>query len=328
VNLAAWLAALAAVCAPMSLIVPGTVRACHGPGTAAGGVQVWSARPIPRGSFAVLLRADYTRFEPLSPQEIENLTLAVSGDHTHLHVVERSTLATLGLSYGLTDDLELGVLFAYYAASGVGEGHAHGGASYEFSDYGDVDGPADTWVAAKYRVHTSAGGDVALIGGVKAPTGDDHVVVDGVAIDQALQPGSGSWDASLAIAFTRDLGERLLMDASAQYVLRTEANAYQVGDQANLGVALAMRIIGDARADRWLWGFVESSVRMQAENEEAGGTHVNSGGTTVFLTPGLRGDLPGGVSAGIGLQLPVVEVLNDVQQGIDYKLTGSLTVSF
>jgi hypothetical protein len=320
------IAVAAAVAA--TIVVPGTVRACHGPGTAAGGVQVWSARPLARGSFAVLLRADYTRFEALSPADIDDLTRSVSGDHAHLHVVDRSMLSTLGLLYGLTDQLEIGVLFAYYAASGVGEGHAHGGASYAFSDYGDIDGPADTWVSARLRVHSSPGGDVALIGGLKAPTGDDHVVVDGVAVDQALQPGSGSWDASLAVAFTRDLGERFVMDASAQYVFRTEANDYRIGDQSNLGLALAVRIAGDVHADRWLWGFFESSVRVQAENEEDGEPHVNSGGTTVFLTPGLRGDLPGGVSASLGLQLPVVEELNDVQQGIDYKLTGSLSVSF
>ncbi len=303
-------------------------RACCGPGTAAGGVQVWSARTIARGALSILLRADYTRFESLAPAQIEDMTLEVSGDHKHLDVVDHSTLATLALSYGLFDNLEVGVSFGYYAATGVGEGHSFGGTSYEFYDYGDIDGLADTWLLAKWRVHSSPGGDVTVVGGLKAPTGDDTVTFEGEPIDQALQPGSGSWDGSLALAFTRDFGGRLTMDASAQYILRTEAHQYTVGDQTNVGVSLSMRIFGSEEASRTLAGFVETSLRDQAENEQDGEVHVNSGGTTVFVTPGLHADLSAHVRASVGLQLPVVQHLNDVQQETDYKVTGSVMLSF
>lgn len=302
-------------------------RACCGPGTAAGGVQVWSARTIARGTFAIVLRADYTRFESLSPAEIEAMTLEVSGGHRHLDVVDHSTLGTLGLSFGLTDNLEVGVVLGYYAATGVGEGHSLGGTSYEFYDYGDIDGLVDTWLLAKLRVHSSPGGDFTVIGGLKAPTGDDTVTFEGEPIDQALQPGSGSWDASLAFAFTRDF-DRFTMDASAQYILRTEAHDYQVGDQANVGVSLSMRFFASTDENRTLAGFVESIVRDQAENEQDGEAHVNSGGTTVFVTPGLHADLSAHTRASVGVQLPVVQRLNDVQQETDYKVTASLRVSF
>jgi hypothetical protein len=310
------------------LSLPPAADACCGPGTAAGGVQVWSARTIPSGSLDVLLRADYTRFESLSPEEIEAMTLHVSGDHQHFDVVDQSMLATLGFMYGLTDDLELGVLFSYYGGSEVGEGHAHGGASYEFDDYGDVAGVADTWLATKWRVRSSPGGDVAVIGGLKAPTGEDNVTYQGEPIDQALQPGSGSWDVSLAVAFTRDLGPRVTLDASAQYILRTEANDYQVGDQTNVGIACAARIAGGMPSTRTLWAFVEASLRDQAENEEDGEAHVNSGGTTVYVTPGLRATVSSRLAVNLSVQVPVVQELNDVQQDVDYKLTASVTMSF
>ena len=83
---------LALIGALLALAPP--AAACHGPGTAAGGVQVWSARPIARGAFAVLLRADFTQFESLSPDEIEEKTLEVSGDHaaTFSHFIRKATL--------------------------------------------------------------------------------------------------------------------------------------------------------------------------------------------------------------------------------------------
>jgi hypothetical protein len=280
-----------------------------------------------RGSITFLLRVDYTRFESLSPAEIENLTQSVVGDHAHFDVLDHSTLTTLGLQYGLSDHLELGVLFGYYGATDVGEGQEHGGA-YEFHDFGDISGLADTWIAAKLRVRSAPSGDVALIGGIKAPTGEDDIVIDGERIDQSLQPGSGSWDASLALAYTRDLGQRCVLDASAQYVLRTQAHAYRIGDQANVGLALSFLISSDPYGTRSAWGFVEVSLREQAENEQEGQPHINSGGTTVFVTPGLRADVGAGVGASVGLQWPVIQSLNDVQQELEYKMTGALTISF
>ncbi len=301
--------------------------ACHGPGTAAGGVHVWSARPTPIGSFAFTLRADYTEFESLSPAEIETMTLQVSGDHQHVHVIDRSVLTTLAMLYGVSESFELAATVGYYGANGVGEGHGHGGSSYSFDDYGRVDGVADSWLVAKLGVHSSSKGDVALIGGIKASTGVDDISFDGAPIDQALQPGSGSVDATAAVAYTRDFGDRFTLDASTQYVFRTEANGYDVGDQMDVGVALGARLPGDVRSSRRFDAFLEVTSRYQMENEEDGDRHVNSGGSWLFVSPGVRGDVFSWLSAMVSVQLPVVQDLNDVQQEVDYKVTAALSVS-
>jgi hypothetical protein len=307
---------------------PRAAQACHGPGTGAGGVFVWSANPVVAGVFTISLRGDYSKFESLSAEEIEALTRQVSGDHAHIHVVDQALLGSLAVGYGITDNLEVDALFGYYGSTGVGEGHLHHDGSYGFHDYGDVDGLTDSWFLVKWRLHHAGENAFALIGGVKAPIGEDDVTVGDEPIDQALQPGTGAWDYTLALAYTRAFGDRYMLDASGQYILRGEANDYQIGDQALVGADFAGRMTGSTHAFPQFWLFGEATVRWLAENEEGGEEHVNSGGTVLFLTPGIRADFTRTASATLGFQAPVVQEQNDVQQELDYKIMGNVMFSF
>jgi hypothetical protein len=130
----------------------------------------------------------------------------------------------------------------------------------------------------------------------------------------------------LAAAVARDLGDRFVVDASAQYVLRTEANDYRVGDQVDVGVALAARFAGDMHSTHRLWALAEINGRYQAENESSGVVHENSGGTAVFVSPGLRAEWSEHFDAVVGVQLPIGQKPNDVQQEVDFKVTASFAI--
>jgi hypothetical protein len=252
----------------------------------------------------------------------------VSGDHQHLHVVDRSLLTTLAFTYGVSDNLEVGLTTGYYGASDVGEAHGHDGGGYAFDDYGRIDGIADSWFIAKMRVYTSSGGDVALLAGLKAYNGADDITFDDIPIDQSLQPGSGAMDVAAGMAYTRDIGDRFMMDASLQYVYSAEGRDYRVGDQLNVGLAVAARMRGDVHSARWFAGFLELDARRQGQNEEGGEPHVNSGGSWLFVSPGVRGDVLPWLNAVVSVQLPVIQDPNDTQQELDYKLTTSFSTNF
>jgi hypothetical protein len=316
-------AALLAALSPAVLTSPS--GACHGPGTS-GGVQVLTARPLAGGSWEFAFRADHTNFESISAADVESMAPAETG-HSHLNVVDRSTLASVGVRYGMTTDLEVGVLFAYYAAGNVGEGETHGDGAFHVHEYGDVRGFADTWFSAKLRLRMSSTADLALVGGIKAPTGADDAEYEGEPIDPALQPGSGSWDASLGLAFTRGFGERFLVDASALHVFRTEAGGYRIGDQTDVGAAVTARLAGDPHGARRLWGSLEAVGRRQEPDVEGGSPHPNSGGTTIFLAPGVHADWSPVVRTSIAVQFPVHQDLNDVQQRLDAKIGVGVTLS-
>lgn len=306
--------------------VPASACPCQGPGVAAGGVQVWSARTLERGSFAALLRADYVGYESLSQDEIVELTDEIPGGRGHLNVSDASILTTVGVSYGVTDRLEAGLLLGYYAAFDVGEGHPYS-TGFEFSDFGDIDGITDTWFLAKYRAYSSSNADVAVVAALKAPTGQDDIVIDGERVDQSMQPATGSCDGSLAFAYSRIFNSRVVASASVQYILRTSANDYRMGNQINAGVAVTARL-NHVFASRGVWGLLEVSLRDQGINEQSGEELVNSGGTTVFATPGLRANVTSEIAATLALSLPFVQALNDPQQEIDFKLTASISAAF
>jgi hypothetical protein len=54
----------------------------------------------------------------------------------------------------------------------------------------------------------------------------------------------------------------------------------------------------------------------------------NTGGTTFFLSPGLRVSAGRGFSVAFTFQLPVVQELNSIQQKTDYKASAVLNGSF
>ena len=64
------------------------------------------------------------------------------------------------------------------------------------------------------------------------PTGRDDVKLsNGAKLDPSSQPGTGSYDFQLGLAYSRFLTANLTLDASAIYTFRTELNGFEVGDR-------------------------------------------------------------------------------------------------
>jgi hypothetical protein len=73
--------------------------------------------------------------------------------------------------------------------------------------------------------------------------------------------------------------------------------------------------------------FLEANLRHLSRNREDGDTVLNSGGTVLFLSPGVRYGFSDRASLTIALQVPVVQDLNDEQQETDFKVSTGLVFS-
>ena len=72
---------------------------------------------------------------------------------------------------------------------------------------------ADTWITAKVRLHHGTAGRLALLAGVKVPTGDDDVrLSNGERLEPSSQPGTGAVDEQVGLGFSRYLTPRLTLD--------------------------------------------------------------------------------------------------------------------
>ncbi|MBX7210160.1 MAG: transporter [Verrucomicrobiaceae bacterium] len=306
---------LALVFVVLSLITP--ARADHGPGTSGSGFTTLTAETLKPGSFSSTFQFDWTEFD------------VPSGDVIGVDLLDRSFLSTLNVSYGVADNFQLGLTYGYFAAEGNREfEEGEDGEEPELSTF-DPDGFTDLWLTGKYRFYQGPAGQVALIGGIKFPTGDSRLTnSEGEQVEPAATAGTGAWDGMAGLAYTVPLNAALTLDASALYTFRGERYDYRLGDRLDVGTSLAWRVCGNAKTYPQVSLVAEATLRHVQKSEEEGESDGSTGGTVIFLSPGVKASFTERCAASVGVQLPVVQDLNGNQAETAFRLITGVSFSF
>lgn len=302
----------------------------HGPGTSGGGLSTTSGETLKPNAVRASYRIDFTQFERMSNQDIRDITPEVGGDHKHFDALRWAMLQSVEISFGATEDLELGMSIGTYRGNDLREGHVHGSGTLGFHEFGDVGGTTDPWVTAKWRWSRGPSGHFAFFGGVKLPFGSDteRGAGEDEPLEPSLQPGSGTFDVRLGMAWSTWLTEKLTLDASAAYTYRSEEDHFQIGDLVLVAAALAYRLSEDLQTFPSTSLFVEVAARHLFRNDEDGELVRNSGGTTLFVGPGVRVSFSARVSWDLAVQVPVVQELHDEQQETEFKASTGFSFLF
>ena len=173
------------------------------------------------------------------------------------------------------------------------------------------EGLGDASLVGKYRFFQETGAgettEASVLAGLELPSGRDGVSDGGMTLPHPLQPGSGSLDAILGAAFTRIRG-RWLLNADLIAKLNPEANDYRFGNVLRADVGGHWRAY-PARYER----YDQTTVNLVAElngvwsgrDRLAGDPVDDSGGTKLFLTPGLQVIASENLLFEAAVQLPV-----------------------
>lgn len=302
------------------LAAPSSAWATHasvGTGLAhAGPITTSSASTLPRGRFAVTLAAEYQRFDTFSEGELAEF---VQRGEEDIHNVDSLLVTTLGLAFGVTDDLTLHLRIPHVTRNNISEGE---GAGAEF--LGDSGGVGDVGLLGHYRFlgEEDGGLQAALLLGLKLPTGKTSEQGTEGAFDAEFQPGSGSWDPSAGVAVTKPLGP-VSLDASLLYTLVTEGTQdTELGDSLSYNAALSYKAFGGPAS---LDLIVEANGVCRHKEETGGAEDENSGGNIVFLSPGARVTFKG-LMAYFSIGFPVVQDLNGLQNEVRYRAVGGISL--
>ncbi len=195
------------------------------------------------------------------------------------------------------------------------------------------DGFGDLTVIGRYTAYAKDGPGrtfrIAPFLAVKAPTGRDDAADALGRLPPSLQPGSGSWDF-LGGAVTTYQTLDYQVDAQATYRVNREANAFRAGNVASIDASLQYRLwpgtLG-AGVPAFVYGVIEASLVHAEKNRVAGARDANSGGTRVFLTPGIQYVTKKWILEA-GVRIPVVQDLNGTALENDYTLTTGFRVNF
>lgn len=197
----------------------------------------------------------------------------------------------------------------------------------------DTDGIADARLFGRYTVfQDDAPGRtfrIAPFAGIEIPTGDDDDR-DGLGrLPQPLQPGSGSWDPFVGVVATYQTLD-YQVDAQIAYEANTEANNFEFGNafrfDASLQYRLLPREIGSG-VPGFLYGVIEANLLHEGKNEINGVNDPKSGGTKLFLSPGLQYVTKQWIVE-FGVQLPVVQDLNGTALEDDFIVRAGFRVNF
>lgn len=194
-------------------------------------------------------------------------------------------------------------------------------------------GIGDFTLMARYTAHESnALGRtfrVAPFLGVKAPTGRDNAS-DGMGrLPPQVQPGSGSWDGfGGAVATWQRLDFQI--DGQVSYRASREANGFQAGEMIHADGSFQHRLwprsLGEG-VPAFLYGVLEVNLVHAAKDRLGGASDPNSGGSQVFVSPGLQ-YVTRKVILEAGMQIPIVQDLNGAALESDYGLNAGFRVNF
>ena len=116
------------------------------------------------------------------------------------------------------------------------------------------------------------------------------------------------------------LWKRLGVNSGVHYIFKTEGKGIQLGNVLKYDVAFAYRVwpkVYEVYPSPQWNVFVEWNGAVEQKQKAQGQTVANSGGHTLFLSPGLQ--YIGGRTwlLELSYQLPVMQELNGVQLGTD-----------
>lgn len=301
-----------------------------------GAINTISAKPLPVGSWGFGLRTEIINNDEFSTEQLESFA---SGGLEGVHSIDRITNTSLSLSYGATENFSISARLPYIKRENIREGELVGGMP-EAHTHGDSSGLGDLLLLGQYRVQNRADFDVSFLFGIKAPTGKtDEKDDDGVRFEAEFQPGTGSWDFLLGASVSKSSGN-FGYHANVLYNKATEGSqSTEIGDAVSYNAALTYRLndshathdhshnnASDSNGLKWDLS-IELNGETRRKNKIFGASEENSGGTTIYVSPGFRvssKSFSGFVSYGI----PVVEDQNGKQTDVDSRIVAGVSVAF
>jgi hypothetical protein len=292
-----------------------------GPGHS-GPLRTLSALTIDQGRIPVEVDTEFIDVDSFSDQQL----LQFAAEGKNVHSVDSIIRSSLGVGYGVTNELSIGLRIPYVQFNNIREAHAD--EPGEIHIHGDSKGIGDMTLLGQYMFlkMTESRPAMAVFFGVKIPTGETNVKdIDGLRLETEFQPGSGSWDPIVGTAITKRFGP-LSIDVSFLYTLSTRgAQETRLGDSFQYNAAASYRAF---RSNGFSGDLIlEANGEWRGRQKTAGITDENSGENVIFLSPGARLSWKQW-SAYVSVGLPILQDLKGIQNKTNSKTLFGITVGF
>lgn len=308
-----------------------------GTGNAATAYTI-SAEVMEKGNFFLGLTTERVRNTKLADATILQ---ALNNGSEHIHHVGSIDTKSLTLSYGVTNNLSLNVQLPFISRTDIRAGENEAGP--EIHPHDNIEDLGDASLLLQYKIYDNAF-KVALLGGLKAPTGEDHVIQEGEKVEADLLSGTGSWDIFAGLSLTKDF-QSVSLHSDILYKYNSEGvDESKLGDILTYNVALSYKLIdhkphGELTKELKDTMCVEDSgyslstfVELNGERAQKDAFHhvisENTGHDIIFATAGAQYAHHSGYSIFVAFSKPISQDLNGVQNKVDYRSSFGIGKSF
>ena len=303
----------------------GGVSLALGPGSP---IEANSPLTVPQGGFVVSSRFEHVEWREWGRFEPENK--------------DSFTFFNLGFTYGLTPWL-MGSLFIPYNVKRqdtLGTLEGIGDVKLSFSlgfNYNPRKGLSlNSMEDTATTIEGTGTTYFAFMAGATFPTGKWKEKLGG-EIDPGMQPGFGSPSLNVGFAASRQIWGPFSMTADVAYDVFTEREHFKFGNEFRFNVAGVYELWGKPEAFvNKIDGILELNLLNVARDEEFGEKLDATGGTILYITPGLRFSFPSiqNMNLGVGVKLPIAKWLNERrdQQGAEglekFRVISTISIYF
>lgn len=270
-----------------------------------------------------------------------------------LHSVDYLLGGSFRAAYGITDDITVGFRLPYVYRANIHEveaGHVHDDHffAHQIYDHGDSEGIGDMSFWGQYKFFDNKKQSASVLLGFKAPTGEttntgfdrQYNYATGVnkipavpedhsaTLETHLQPGSGSWDSSYGVAYGYDLGVVQLNTSGIFTVTNKGSQDTDLGNVFNYNFAVSKAFQAYAPCPKCSWHLIlEANGEWHDEETRGDITINNSGGHTLYVSPGVR--FMSGESWNIGASFGYAAIsdVNGDQSRPDYRVSTAFNIA-
>ncbi|MSS76322.1 MAG: transporter [Methyloglobulus sp.] len=334
-KLLAILAAMSALATHNSIVLADHGSLGFGIGTASP-IITQTGVTLPKNMWAGGIITQFINFDSISNSQLlalkNNAQTDADGD---VHDVGTFLQPSIFAAYGISDDLTLGLRIPYVLRSNVRSPDEDGG---EILKQGDSNGFGDVSFFGQYRFYHSDNNlnHASLVVGLKTPTGQTgENTKQGDNFETHHQPGGGAWSPSFGLSFTRAMGQ-FSFDTSVLYTASTTGTReVDLGDLFGYNFALSYAFGAPARnnffssSNNAPWTAVlELNGEWQDYETATGQIDPNSGGHTMFISPGIRYSGGNNWNTALSIGAPILTDTNGYQTDPDYRITYRFVTTF
>ncbi len=287
-----------------------------------------TATTVGRSHVAAGFVFEYDRFNSIAPDTAH----ALHESGRDIHGKDYEEYYNMLLGYGLWDDLDIHLVAPIVSKTSLqiedaGDDGAgipgNLGRRETFSGFGDMR------LLGKYRFWKKFV-EAALIAGIKFPTGTTSKKdKSGNKFEPEQAPGSGSWDGEFGLALSRSFFHQLSFAQSFKYTLKGEgAQDRKSGDEFrySLGTSYALRKFG--KYPNLSIVAELNNIWMLRDHSRKEDKVFDSGGTTIFVTPGLSADITRNISAFWAISTPIYQNLGGEHEELKIRILAGVNIHF